>query len=80
MRRIREEMMALSRFIGVSYHPYTGKWQARVRKKDGKYSHVGTYGDEEEAARAYDKRAYRMYGEEAKLNFPDCIKCPHNPN
>lgn len=35
-----------------------------------KRTYIGNYGTEEEAARAYDKVAFALYGEFAYLNFP----------
>jgi len=61
---------APSRFIGVYYNKQRGKWQALIRV-DGKYKCVGSFDDEIEAARAYDHRAVELYGEFARLNFPD---------
>ena len=38
-------------------------------KKDGKQLWLGTYNDQEEAARAYDAKALELFGEFASLNF-----------
>jgi len=38
---------------------------------NGKRYHIGRYTTPGEAARAYDKRAKEVYGDEAVLNFPE---------
>lgn len=43
----------------------SGRWRARVGSH-----HIGVFETEEEAARAYDRAATRIYGEFAYLNFP----------
>lgn len=49
----------------------SSRWKASIRK-DGKTYHVGVYDTEEDAARAYDTSARAMFGEYARLNFPEC--------
>lgn len=43
-----------------------GAWTARVQRR-----HVGTFKTEEAAALAYDIEAARVFGEYARLNFPE---------
>lgn len=40
---------------------------------NGKKMHVGLFNNEEEAARAYDKKAKELFGEYAYFNFIDKI-------
>ncbi len=56
-----------SRFIGVV--PYKGKWLARVSTQ-GRRHQVGTFDDEVEAAKARDRKAVELFGQFARLNFP----------
>lgn len=56
-----------SRFKGVSWDK-TGKWRAQIRI-DGIRRHLGTFADEESAAKAYDFKAKEVFGEFAKTNF-----------
>jgi hypothetical protein len=58
-----------SGFVGVSWYPKYGKWRAVI------YYHkkqilVGYFASKEEAVRARDKAAQKLYGEFAVLNFP----------
>lgn len=46
---------------------------------DGKSIYLGSYADEEVAARAYDSAASYYYGEFAGLNFPDEPPAPFTP-
>lgn len=59
-----------SRFVGVYYHRLARKWCAVFWFK-GKCIYLGLFTDEEEAARAYDRKAVEMLGEVARPNFPE---------
>lgn len=56
-----------SKFKGVSWHPH-GRWQARIRSGIKTY-YLGSYDNEEAAARAYDVKARELFGEFARTNF-----------
>jgi hypothetical protein len=59
-----------SRFKGVSWDSRKKKWRVAFRSL-GKYHFVGNFIDEEEAARAYDRRIRELgCGSFARLNFP----------
>lgn len=51
------------RFKGVARHR-CGKFQATCAR-----AYIGLFASEEEAARAYDRRAVEVYGEFARINF-----------
>ena len=59
-----------SGFKGV-YRACNGSpsWVGSI-KADGKRIHLGSFPTEAEAARAYDAAALRLFGEFARLNFP----------
>ena len=59
-----------SKYKGVIAVPSTGKWAARI-KVDGKKIHLGTFVNEADAGRAYDRAAIQYGGEFAFLNFPE---------
>lgn len=58
-----------SGYVGV-YPAHGGKWQASVTI-NRKNVQIGTYTTAEEAALARDRKAWELYGPDAKLNFPD---------
>ena len=56
-------------YRGVEPNGATG-WCAELIAKGGKRHYLGTYRTEEEAARAFDKKALELRGDKARLNFP----------
>ena len=59
-----------SRHKGVSWYRRFGKWQAAIRV-NGKSMNLGRFDDEDDAARAYNAAALRLFGEFACLNTFD---------
>ncbi len=59
-----------SRFLGVNYHKRSRKWTARITF-EGERLFLGYFVDEVEAARAYDRKAVELFGDFARLNFPE---------
>jgi hypothetical protein len=61
---------ASSRFKGVSLYR-SGKWQAQIGVSPGVLRYLGQFASEIDAALAYDVAARDLFGEFARLNFPD---------
>jgi len=59
-----------SGFVGVSWKTGKLKWESYINF-DGKRKFLGYFKSAEEAARAYDETAVKIYGESAKVNFPN---------
>ena len=57
-------------FDSYAHHPNVYKASIRI---NGKSKHLGVFSTAELAARAYDKKAFQIYGEHAFLNFPDAL-------
>ncbi len=61
---------AYSKYKGVTFDKMRQKWNAQICV-NGKRIFLGTFKDETEAAKAYDKAAKKYFGEFAALNFPN---------
>ncbi len=59
-----------SKYKGVCWHKRKKKWMSRIGYNYN-IVHIGYFDDEVEAALAYDKKAKELFGEFARLNFPD---------
>lgn len=59
-----------SRFKGVCWDRSKEKWLAHI-KKDRQHRNLGYFDDEIDAAEARDEAARELFGEHARLNFPD---------
>ncbi len=60
----------VSKYRGVVRSRTVGKWMSHICK-NYHYYHLGNFQHEEEAARAYDSAAKKLYGEYCFLNFPE---------
>lgn len=58
-----------SRYKGVSWDKNRSRYQANIRY-NGKLIRIGRFKSEIAAAKAYDKKAFELFGEFAYLNFP----------
>jgi hypothetical protein len=65
----RHHVTGVSRFKGVYAGRQPGSWKSHIRI-EGKMTHLGTFYDEEAAARAYDAAARKNFGQFARCNFP----------
>jgi hypothetical protein len=56
-----------SKYKGVVWSKQHGKWRSRIRINQ-QLKHLGYFTDENEAALAYNKAAFELFGEYARLN------------
>lgn len=66
-------------YRGVSFLVKTGRYEARIQYQK-KRINIGSFTDSVEAAMAYDKKAFEIYGEKARFNFPEKIESYRNIN
>lgn len=59
-----------SKYKGVSWHKIVGMWRATIFK-NGRHFQINHFKNEVDAAKAYDVTAKELYGEFARLNFPE---------
>jgi hypothetical protein len=59
-----------SQYLGVTWDKTNKAWRAQV-KCDGKRYRLGLFKREVDAALAYDRQKRELFGEFARLNFPD---------
>lgn len=69
MRDAQIKLPPRNGFKGVSLHKSSGRWKA-VITADGKQRRLGHFVDPKDAAIAYDRAAYSLWGEDCYLNFP----------
>jgi len=70
MRNRGKQHGASSRFHGVSYNKARNKYLAHICCEGRAYG-LGLHVEETDAARAYDRAAVTLFGEFARLNFPE---------
>jgi hypothetical protein len=54
------------RHMGPKYR--TKPWRAEITLSDSQPQHIGTYRTQEDAAKAYNKAAIKLFGPMARLN------------
>ncbi len=65
-----KQIGCVSMYKGVSYNERRHQWRAYIHVGK-KCFHLGYFDTEVEAAQAYDRAAVEMFGEFARLNFPE---------
>jgi len=59
-----------SKYKGVHWSKSNNKWVTAITFRE-KYLYLGSFNDQIDAAKAYDKKAAELFGEFAYLNFPE---------
>jgi len=69
------KVIGTSKYRGVSWNKKNKKWVAFVShpNRPRARKNVGSFNSEIEAALAYDRSTFSMYGEYSKLNFPPIL-------
>ena len=64
MAQRRAAGLHTSRYVGVSWAKEQRRWRAYI-EHEGRSQHLGSFAEEEAAARAFDTAARRLRGDEA---------------
>ncbi len=64
----RQPQGGTSKYKGVSWKKKNGKWQVQIGT-NGKRQYLGIFDDEIEAAKCYDRKALKIFGKFACINF-----------
>lgn len=67
----RGSTRAVVAYKGVDFKKSHGLYRARIQDKRGMERHIGYFRTAEDAAKAYDREAFKAWGEYAYLNFPE---------
>jgi len=59
-----------SKYKGLEWDKIQRKWKVRIQC-NGRKIYLGSFSNEIDAAKAYDKKAKALFGQFASLNFPD---------
>lgn len=68
MMNYKRNTLGSSKYKGVCWAKEENKWKAQIGFDKVNY-HIGYFKSEEEAAKAYDKKAKELFGEFAYINF-----------
>lgn len=77
-RKATKHRSASSKYRGVYFNKQTNTWRARIWF-GGTSENIGSFETEEEAAKAFDKRAIELRGIRTAVNFPDSYTCKDIP-
>ena len=68
VQSIENREPSANQYRGIEKHSKNGVWVARIRYNKKRY-YLGSYKSPEEAAKAYDRKAIELLGDDAILNF-----------
>lgn len=68
----KKTLNSSSKYKGVSWYKRDNKWRANICV--GKDVYLGSFINETDAAKAYDRAALKYFGEFACLNFPELLE------
>ena len=66
----KSQQIGYSKYKGITFRKRRQKWAAQICV-DGRRIFLGTFEDETEAAKTYDKAATKYFGEFAKIKFKE---------
>jgi len=70
MSGVKRNQNTSSKYVGVHFNNINKNWRSRICI-NRKTIHLGCFDLESDAAKAYDKESWKLYGTLKKLNFPE---------